>query len=91
MYLYRKISNSDKGILRGIGISAYLAEIYMRDFDEYIKFMNDVIFYPRYVGDIITVFAPKPSIEDISNYYEDIKNIMFLMLLVFIDSKYSII
>jgi hypothetical protein len=27
-------------------------------------------------GDIITVFAPKPIIEDISNYYEDIKNIL---------------
>lgn len=47
----------------------------MWDFNECIKFMDNVIFYSRCVDDIIIVFAPKPSIEDISNYYEDIKKI----------------
>jgi hypothetical protein len=27
--------------------------------------MDDIIFYSRYVCDMIVVFAPKPSIEDI--------------------------
>jgi hypothetical protein len=35
--------------------------------------MDDAIFYSRYIDDKIIVFAPKPSIEDISNYCEDIK------------------
>jgi hypothetical protein len=61
LHQYRKISKSDKGIPRGIRISVYLAEIYMQDFDEYIKFMDNVIFYSRYVDDIIIVFVPKPN------------------------------
>lgn len=55
---YQTMTGHDKGIPRGIGISAYLAELYMRDFDNYIKNLKNVTYYARYVDDIITVFTP---------------------------------
>jgi len=48
------------GLPRGIGLSSYLAELYMRDFDEEIRGLEDVVFYARYVDDIVVVFAPTP-------------------------------
>jgi hypothetical protein len=58
---YNKLSGSDIGLPRGIGISAYLSEIHMRDFDKKIKSNPEIIFYARYVDDIVAVFAPKPN------------------------------
>lgn len=58
---YEALSGNSKGVPRGIGISAYLAELYMRDFDRNIKAHDEVIFYARYVDDIVVVYAPKPN------------------------------
>ena len=63
---YGNISKSSIGIPRGIGISAYLAELYMSDFDEAIKKHPEIIFYARYVDDIIAIYTPKPN-SDSSN------------------------
>ncbi len=41
------------GIPRGIGISAYLSELYLREFDEAIRNLPRVFYYARYVDDII--------------------------------------
>lgn len=58
---YKLKSCSDKGIPRGIGASAYLAELYMRDIDNEIKALDEVIYYARYVDDIIVVFSPSAN------------------------------
>ena len=55
---YGNLSGRKEGIPRGVGISAYLAELFMRDFDEKILSRPDVIFYARYVDDIVVVFSP---------------------------------
>ena len=55
---YQRMTGQNKGIPRGIGISAYLAELYMRDFDNDIKNLKNVTYYARYVDDIITIFTP---------------------------------
>ena len=47
-----------KGIPRGAGISAYLAELYMREVDNKIKRLSNVTYYGRYVDDIIILFTP---------------------------------
>lgn len=70
---YKKLSGSSSGIPRGIGISAYLAELYLREFDEAIKRHSDIIFYARYVDDIIAIYAPKPD-TDISDLFNKIKD-----------------
>ncbi|SCY00415.1 Reverse transcriptase (RNA-dependent DNA polymerase) [Nonlabens sp. Hel1_33_55] len=58
---YRDLSGSHVGVPRGIGISAYLAEIYMRKIDQIIRQQPDVIYYARYVDDIIIILLPNPN------------------------------
>ncbi|QFR49380.1 RNA-directed DNA polymerase [Sulfurimonas lithotrophica] len=62
---YQIITGQNSGIPRGIGISAYLAELYMRDFDNDIRDLSNVTYYARYVDDIIIVFTPNNKHESI--------------------------
>lgn len=60
------------GVPRGIGISSLLSEIYMRDLDSSIKKRPEVIFYVRYVDDILILLAELPQGRDLENYYGDL-------------------
>ncbi|WP_278921636.1 antiviral reverse transcriptase Drt3a [Pseudophaeobacter profundi] len=51
------------GLPRGLGISSYLSELYMREFDQHVKRLGDVVFYARYVDDIVVLFAPLPGAD----------------------------
>ena len=73
---YKQLSGSDKGIPRGIGVSAYFAELYMRDIDKEIMAMDNVTYYARYVDDIIIIFIPS-SISKHLDYLKELK-IIFL-------------
>lgn len=64
-----------KGVPRGVGVSAYLSELYMRDIDNEIKSMPDLVYYSRYVDDIILAFIP-PSKEKLQDYYLQIDGII---------------
>lgn len=68
---YTRLSGNDNGIPRGIGISSYLAELYMRSIDDKIRFQKNVIYYARYVDDIIVIYTPQPNL-DISNLLKDL-------------------
>ncbi|WP_227272534.1 antiviral reverse transcriptase Drt3a [Roseobacter weihaiensis] len=46
------------GLPRGIGLSASLSELFMRDFDRKVEALQDVVFFARYVDDIVVVFSP---------------------------------
>jgi hypothetical protein len=72
---YQDKSASSTGLPRGIGISAYLAELYLRDLDNDLKSIPDVTYYARYVDDIIIVFTPT-SIAHPQEYLSNIKNIV---------------
>lgn len=61
---FNALSGSTKGLPRGIGISAYLAELYLRNMDQEIKKDEEIIFFARYVDDIAIVYAPKPDSSD---------------------------
>lgn len=79
-YEFERIKDSSimqpkKGIPRGFGVSAYLSELYMRDIDNEIKSLPDIIYYARYVDDIIAVFCPKTRSQS-KNYKEVIKKII---------------
>jgi len=63
------------GIPRGIGISSYLSEIYMKPIDTKIQNLDNIIFYARYVDDIIAVFSPS-ELTDPNYYKEQINNII---------------
>lgn len=63
------------GVPRGIGISPYLVELYMRDIDSKIKSLPDVMYYSRYVDDIIVVFMP-PVDTTVRDYRGEVKAIL---------------
>ena len=69
---YNDKSGTDKGIPRGIGVSAYLAELYMRDIDNDILDLPGVTYYARYVDDIIIIFTPSPG-EEGRNYLQEVR------------------
>ena len=72
---YKTIAATTKGVPRGIGISPYLTELYMRDVDEKIKNIPNVMYYARYVDDIVVIFMP--DIDNTSrNYKQEIKDIL---------------
>ncbi|MEO9022600.1 MAG: antiviral reverse transcriptase Drt3a [Ginsengibacter sp.] len=56
---FKDKSGESKGVPRGIGISSFLTELYMRDFDAKIKSLPNLIYYARYVDDIILIFMPQ--------------------------------
>lgn len=72
---YRELSGSDKGIPRGIGVSAYFAELYMRDIDKEIMAMDNVTYFARYVDDIIIIFIPSSRAKNV-DYLKKLKKIV---------------
>lgn len=72
---YKSKTGLNKGVPRGIGISAYLSELYMRDIDNKIKQLSNVTYYARYVDDIIIIFTPNTKYDNL-NYMDKIKNII---------------
>ena len=67
------------GVPRGIGFSAYLAELYMRKIDVKIKNLKDVVYYGRYVDDMIIIFTPDNKFTDASKlkqYLGEVKKIV---------------
>lgn len=65
---YGALSGSSVGIPRGLGISAYLAELYLRPLDQAIREIPGVVLYCRYVDDIVVVFARPPSGKTLGSY-----------------------
>ncbi|MBC7009901.1 RNA-directed DNA polymerase [Pseudoalteromonas sp. BZK2] len=58
---YEKASGSKSGIPRGVGVSAYLSELYMKRFDTVIESLPNLIYYSRYVDDIVIVLTKEPG------------------------------
>lgn len=69
---YRVMSNADKGLPRGINISTLLAEIYLRDVDRILKNMQDIVYYGRYVDDIILVF----NSDEVKSKVDNVKDVI---------------
>lgn len=72
---YKSLTSQDVGIPRGVGISAFLSELYMQEIDKSIKSNPDVTYYARYVDDIIIVFTPY-SILEIDKYFKIINKLV---------------
>jgi hypothetical protein len=70
---YKRLSGNHIGLPRGVGVSAYLSELHMRAYDEAIKKIKEVVYYARYVDDIVVVFSEKEGM-DISTYWDILKN-----------------
>lgn len=64
--------NHGIGVPRGIAISSYLSEIIMRDFDMWLKRQPYVMFYARYVDDIIIILSHLKPGTTIDNFFSEI-------------------
>lgn len=69
---YGDIAQSPTGVPRGVGISAYLAELYLRPIDQKIKRISGIVLYCRYVDDIVAIFARPPSGKSQGSYKDSI-------------------
>jgi hypothetical protein len=63
------------GVPRGIGISSYLNEMYMRNIDANIAGRTEVMFYARYVDDIFMILSTLPTGKTLEQYYADMTTI----------------
>lgn len=70
MTSYQALTGNPIGIPRGVGISAYLAELCLHDLDQEIRLIPGLVLYCRYVDDIVTVFA-RPSTGLALHAYKD--------------------
>lgn len=61
---FHRVSGSEKGIPRGIGISALLSEVILMRIDKEIRLFPKLISYFRYVDDMLLIF---PSLEENEN------------------------
>lgn len=57
------------GLPRGLAFSSYLAEIFMQEIDKSIEAIDGVVYYRRYVDDIIIIAS---SDRDVAEYWSDI-------------------
>lgn len=71
LMVYKK----NHGVPRGIGVSAYLSELYMREIDNRLKTIKDLVYYGRYVDDIVLVFIPESKYY-LRDYYNEIEDII---------------
>ncbi|MCY4395803.1 MAG: RNA-directed DNA polymerase [Rhodospirillaceae bacterium] len=62
LFEYGQKTGNETGLPRGIGISAYLAELYMRDIDRSIRNFPGVLYYARYVDDMFIIYCPPPNV-----------------------------
>ena len=65
---YGVISGATTGIPRGVGISAYLAELYLRPVDKKIRAIPGLVLYCRFVDDIVAVFARPPIGKNLGSF-----------------------
>lgn len=59
------------GLPTGVNLSAYLAEYYLSDFDDYYRLNNDIYFYGRFVDDMVLITRPEAKLETV---FEDLKD-----------------
>lgn len=60
------------GVPRGVGISSYLSEIYLRGLDRELSSRREVLYYARYVDDIFIILSGLDSHKTLEDYYKEI-------------------
>ena len=72
---YSALSATPTGIPRGVGISAYLAELYLRPVDKAIRAIPGLVLYCRFVDDVVAIFARPPAGTALGSYKDHITRI----------------
>ena len=69
---YQNNQNTNRGIPRGLSVSAVLSELYMRKFDNYVLNKGNILYYARYVDDIVVLLLSN-SLDEADNLKEEMK------------------
>lgn len=83
---YNTLTGMSIGAPRGMGITPFLVELYMRQVDLRIKSLPHVIYYARYVDDIIVVFSP-PVDSVVRTYKTELSGILLSEGLIMNETK----
>lgn len=67
LHEYESIKGSDIGLPRGVGLSSHLAELYLSGFDSKLKTHPGVLFYARYVDDIVMVLDSGTHLAEVKD------------------------
>lgn len=68
---YANLVGLDKGLPRGVGLSAYLSELYMLGLDDELVNSSDLTFYSRYVDDLFLIYSPN-AIKSKNEYLQHV-------------------
>lgn len=64
---YETFSPGRTGLPRGVGLSSALAELYLNHFDSKVKTHPGVLFYARYVDDMVIVLENEVALNKVKN------------------------
>lgn len=67
---YSMLTGSPIGLPQGVSISASLSEIYLEQLDHRLRITNGVLFYARYVDDIVVIVEDPDSLSSIRSVIE---------------------
>lgn len=67
LHEYESIKRADIGLPRGVGLSSHLAELYLSNLDFKLKTHPGVLFYARYVDDIIMVLDNATHLAEVKD------------------------
>ncbi len=73
---YDLVSGSRRGIPRGVGISAYLAELALRSVDQKVQALPGNVLYCRYVDDIVAIFSSPLTGKSSETYLQSVIRII---------------
>lgn len=59
---FEVVQGRNVGLPRGVGLSSQLAELYLSDFDTIVKTHPGVLFYARYVDDVVVVLESEQAL-----------------------------
>jgi hypothetical protein len=77
---FANLTFTKRGVPQGVGLSSQLAEFYLADLDRTIRTQAGVVFYARYVDDIIVVTESPRFVDTVWNRIEDTLNALGLQL-----------
>lgn len=69
---YGVLSGKSTGIPRGVGISPYLSELYLKPVDRAIRAVPGIVLYCRFVDDVVAIFARPPSGKPLGSFKDRI-------------------
>ncbi|UTX53754.1 antiviral reverse transcriptase Drt3a [Leucobacter aridicollis] len=68
---FAALTGSRVGIPQGVGLSSHLADLYLHAFDRQMKATPGVLFYARYVDDMVLVLEDETVLDLVRNEIDD--------------------